>query len=72
MARGRKKRGAGIEREGLSFGPPPIFCEQCPDLAMAVVDDAALCVRCMMAALKGRPEAWIAEHTQPLVIHHPN
>ena len=72
MARDRRKRGVGIEREGLSFGPPPIFCEQCPDLAMAVVDDAALCVRCMMAALRGRSESWIAEHTQPLVIHHPN
>jgi len=69
MARGRHESGSEDGREGISFGPPPIFCEQCPDLAMAVVDDAALCVRCMMAALKGRPESWIAEHARPLVVH---
>jgi hypothetical protein len=56
------------EHDGIQYGPPPIFCEQCPDLAMAVVDDSALCLRCMMAELEGRPEAWIAEHTRPLLV----
>jgi hypothetical protein len=68
MMRDREQGAANGRDDGLSFGPPPIFCEQCPDLAMAVVDDSALCVRCTMAALAGRGEAWIAEHASPLPV----
>ena len=56
------------ERDRIRYGSPPIFCEQCPDLAMAVVDDSALCRRCMMAALENRPVSWIAEHARSLPV----
>ena len=56
------------ENDGLHYSTPPIFCEQCPDLAMAVVDGSTLCLRCMMAELKGRAEGWIAEHAKPLLV----
>jgi hypothetical protein len=68
MARDSDESEMGNEHDGIHFGTPPIFCEQCPDLAMAVVDDSALCLRCMMAELKGRPESWIAGHTRPLLV----
>jgi len=68
MAREGDETGPTNVHEGIHFGPPPIFCEQCPDLAMAVVDDSALCLRCMMAALKDRSGAWIADHTRPLLV----
>ena len=56
------------ESDGVHYGAPPIFCEQCPDLAMAVVDGSTLCLRCMMAELAGRPDGWIAEHAEPLLV----
>ncbi len=30
----------------------PIFCDNCPTLAFARVDDAPLCEACLMAAIK--------------------
>jgi hypothetical protein len=54
--------------DGVHYGIPPIFCEQCPDLAMAVVDGSPLCLRCTKAELEGRPEAWIARHARPLLV----
>jgi hypothetical protein len=68
MARDSDESELRNEHDGIHFGTPPIFCEQCPDLAMAVVDDSALCLRCMMAELKGRSESWIAEHARPLLV----
>jgi len=56
------------EIDGVQYGIPPIFCEQCPDLAMAVVDGSALCLHCMMTEIEGRPEGWIAEHAKPLLV----
>ena len=56
------------EPDGEQYGTPPIFCEQCPDLAMAVVEGSALCLRCMMSEVEGRGETWIAEHTRPLTV----
>ena len=61
----------GITGTSHARSSPPIFCEQCPDLAMAVVDGAALCRRHMMAEIAGRPEAWIAEHARPLPMERP-
>ena len=68
MAHDGDDTGRTNAHEGIHFGPPPIFCEQCPDLAMAVVEDSALCLRCMMEALEGRSESWMAAHARPLLV----
>jgi hypothetical protein len=56
------------EPDGVYYGTPPIFCEQCPDLAMAVVEGSALCLRCTMHEVEGRASGWIAEHMRPLAV----
>ena len=56
------------EPDGDYYGTPPIFCEQCPDLAMAVVEGSALCLRCTMREVEGRANSWIEEHMRPLEV----
>jgi hypothetical protein len=48
---------------------PPIFCDECPKLAMAVLDHSRLCADCLMAAVRGRDEAWVRAHVAPLEVH---
>jgi hypothetical protein len=44
----------------------PVFCEQCPNLALVLLDESPLCRRCTLAAIADRPPEWIREHTHPL------
>lgn len=69
---GRDDSELGNEPDGVYYGTPPIFCEQCPDLAMAVVEGAALCLRCTMREAEGRGSGWIAEHMRPLAVRPPS
>ncbi|MDD5306425.1 MAG: hypothetical protein PHU25_03810 [Deltaproteobacteria bacterium] len=48
---------------------PPIFCDECPKLAMAVLDHARLCADCLLAAVRGRDESWVKAHLAPLELH---
>ena len=64
---------------------PPIFCDECPGLAMAMLDHSRLCADCLMAAVRGRDEACAASTSasrhhsppfakatvgRPFTIHH--
>lgn len=48
-----------------SWGPP-VFCEQCPNLAMVLIEDSPLCQNCMGRAIGERSESWVMENTRPL------
>lgn len=45
---------------------PPVFCEQCANLALALLDESPLCRTCTLAAVEGRGPGWIRDHTRPL------
>ena len=47
---------------------PPVFCEQCPNLAMAVVEDSPLCQKCMAEVMRHRSALWVRDNTRPLEI----
>jgi hypothetical protein len=61
----RRRSGRGVRRRGPAV-EPPVFCEQCPNLALALLDDSPLCRSCALAAIEGRAAGWIEEHTRPL------
>ena len=45
---------------------PPLFCEQCPNLALVMLDGSPLCRNCTLTAVEGRAPQWIEDHTRPL------
>jgi hypothetical protein len=45
----------------------PVFCDECPVLAVAEFDDRVLCLDCLMAALASCAPAEIESHVRPLV-----
>jgi len=65
MARKEKKSGRAMGATGTPV-EPPVFCEQCPNLALVVLDESPLCRNCTLAAVQGRAPAWIEDHTRPL------
>lgn len=65
MTRGEKKPGRAFRSGGTPL-EPPVFCEQCPNLALVVLDEAPLCRNCTLSAVEGRPPGWIESHTRPL------
>jgi hypothetical protein len=65
MSRGEKKPARAFKSAGIPL-EPPVFCEQCPNLALAVLDESPLCRNCTLAAVEGRAPRWIEEHTRPL------
>jgi hypothetical protein len=65
MSRGEKKPVRAFERGGTPL-EPPVFCEQCPNLALVVLDESPLCRNCTLVAVEGRAPGWIEDHTRPL------
>lgn len=49
----------------------PIFCDRCPDLALAMVDGVPLCIACLMASIENimSPKGEIEVTIEPLSIH---
>ncbi len=47
------------------FGPP-IFCDNCSSLAVAELDGAPLCIRCLLETLKRGEYSIISDHIAPL------
>ncbi|MDJ0765151.1 MAG: hypothetical protein QNJ97_19380 [Myxococcota bacterium] len=44
----------------------PVFCDNCPTLALAELDDAPLCESCLLNALKGSEDPNILRKIAPL------
>jgi hypothetical protein len=44
----------------------PIFCDNCPALAMAELDTAPLCEKCLLRAVNRSTDLEIAERIEPL------
>lgn len=44
---------------------PPVFCDDCASLALATLDDAPLCAKCLQALLS-RSEETMVERIEPL------
>jgi hypothetical protein len=44
---------------------PPIFCDDCASLAMATLDDAPLCAKCLQAQLN-RSDSKLLHRIEPL------
>ena len=65
MTRGEKKPGRAFTSGGTPL-EPPVFCEQCPNLALVLLDGSALCRTCTLSAVEGRAPDWIEDHTRPL------
>ncbi len=49
----------------------PIFCDNCATLALAELDDAPLCERCLMEAIQGSDDREIALKVTPLRFKEP-
>lgn len=45
---------------------PPIFCDNCSSLAVAELDGAPLCIKCLLETLKKGEYNIISEHIAPL------
>jgi hypothetical protein len=56
------------ETDAARSQKPPIFCEQCPNLALALVEESPLCRRCLAAVASGRTTDWIHRNARPLDI----
>jgi hypothetical protein len=44
----------------------PIFCDNCANLALAKLDDAPFCLRCLLAVIKKSDNPSLIKKTQPL------
>lgn len=47
---------------------PPVFCDNCPLLALAEFEGALLCTDCLMAAIESRGDPDLMEKVKPLCI----
>jgi len=50
---------------------PPIFCDHCPTLALAMLDIAPLCEKCLKTAVDQSTDSGIFEQIKPLVFRPP-
>lgn len=66
MSEDEKTRPSFIAEGERAPVEPPVFCEQCPNLALALLDGSPLCRKCTLAAVEGRGPGWIRDHTRPL------
>lgn len=51
--------------------PPPIFCDRCSTLALAELDTALLCERCLLEALDHTTDPRLIEKVRPLRLPRP-
>ena len=67
LPRCAKKRAVFLNRYGKHrFDEPPVFCEQCPRLAMVEVQHCRLCSVCMRKIVADKEKEWIKANTRPL------
>lgn len=50
----------------VEINRPPIFCDQCPKLALAKLDGAPLCSTCLIRKIDGAPQ--LIEKIEPFLI----
>jgi len=50
---------------------PPVFCDQCPLLALALLDGAPVCTECLAAALASEGIDALAGRVEPLRFKKP-
>ena len=65
----RKKKAVFLGKYGkYRFDEPPVFCEQCPGLAMVEVQHSRLCLVCARKIVADKKKEWIKANTRPLDI----
>jgi hypothetical protein len=53
-----------------TINEPPIFCDNCPTLALAELDAAPLCDACLLEAVRSSDDDRIADKIAPLQFRH--
>ena len=69
-----RMHGARNERNTMSYITllPPIFCDCCSTLALAELDTALLCERCLLQALDRSTDPRLFEKIRPLQLSGPS
>ena len=45
---------------------PPVFCDNCPLLALAEFEGAVLCTKCLLAEIESRRDPGLIDQVKPL------